>query len=33
MARGAHAVVVGTAITAPNTITRWYADAVEREVS
>lgn len=28
LAAGAHAVVVGTAITHPSTITRWFADAV-----
>lgn len=28
MRRGAHAVVVGTAITHPTTLTRWFADAV-----
>lgn len=28
LARGAHAVVVGTAITHPTSITRWFADAV-----
>ncbi|MEU8354470.1 putative N-acetylmannosamine-6-phosphate 2-epimerase [Nonomuraea sp. NPDC048882] len=27
---GAHAVVVGTAITHPTTITRWFADSVSR---
>lgn len=27
--RGAYAVVVGTAITHPTTLTRWFADAVE----
>lgn len=30
MRRGAHAVVVGTAITHPTTLTRWFADAVAR---
>lgn len=29
---GAHAVVVGTAITHPTTITRWFADALSAEV-
>ncbi|WP_243791875.1 N-acetylmannosamine-6-phosphate 2-epimerase [Saccharopolyspora gloriosae] len=28
MSRGAHAVVVGTAITHPTTITSWFADAI-----
>src|SRR5699024_2317379 len=30
LARGASAVVVGTAITHPTTITRWFADAAEQ---